>query len=242
MGSMEGGSPGTLIGSIDKKGVRIGIDGSSVSVSAGKDGVKVKKRIGILASGRGSDFQAIVDAVESGKVDYEIAILVCNNSNAFAIERARKHSIEHAIIDHKGKEREEFDREMSKTLSDAGCDLVVLAGFMRILSPWFVNEWKNRIVNIHPALLPSFPGAHAHRDALEYGVKVTGLTIHFVDEEMDGGPIIFQTSVEVLDDDTEDSLGARVLEREHHFYPVIIQQVIDGRFVIEGRKVITTEP
>ncbi|MGA1848519.1 MAG: phosphoribosylglycinamide formyltransferase [Thermoplasmatota archaeon] len=200
------------------------------------------RRIAVFASGRGSDFQSLLDSNTKGETNLDIALLVCNNREAFVIERARNHGIPYVIIDHSGKEREEFDREVDSVLKDNDIGLIVLAGFMRILSPWFVKEWKGRIVNIHPALLPSFPGAHAHRDALEHGVKVTGLTIHFVDEKVDHGPIIFQYPVEVKDYDTEETLSKRVLDQEHIWYPRVVQWIVDGRVNIEGRRVLINRP
>ncbi|MBN1390644.1 MAG: phosphoribosylglycinamide formyltransferase [Candidatus Thermoplasmatota archaeon] len=197
-----------------------------------------RPRIAIMASGRGTDFQAIVDANGSGDVNLNIALLLCNRSDAFVIQRAKDRGIPYVVIDHRGKEREEFDREVNDVLVEYKIELIVLAGFMRVLSRWFVSMWKDRIVNIHPALLPSFPGAQAHRDALEYGVKVTGLTIHFVDEDVDHGPIIFQFPVDVLNDDDEDSLSKRVLEQEHIWYPRVIQWIADGKVTRIGRKVI----
>ncbi len=153
------------------------------------------------------------------------------------IERAKTHSIPYVIISHKGRDREDFDMEMDQVLRSADIDLVVLAGFMRILSDRFVELWRDRILNIHPALLPSFPGAHPHRDVLDYGAKITGLTIHFVDESMDGGPIIFQYPVSVEDDDTEASLELRILEKEHEWYPLIIDRVVKGEYFRKGRRV-----
>jgi phosphoribosylglycinamide formyltransferase 1 len=199
-------------------------------------------KIAIFASGRGSDFQAIIDANEKGEVHLNITLLLCNNKDAFAIERARTHSIPYVILDHGGKERRDYDREIHDVLEDNGIDLIVLAGFMRILSPWFVSRWKGKIINIHPALLPAFPGAHAHKDVLEYGVKVTGLTVHYVDEKVDHGPIIFQLPVEVLDDDNIDTLSKRVLEQEHKWYPRVIEWISDGKVKVEGRKVLVNRP
>jgi phosphoribosylglycinamide formyltransferase-1 len=196
-------------------------------------------KIAVLASGRGTDFQAIVDAAEAGKVTYDVAMLICNEPKAFVIERAKKHAVPYVIISHKDRKREDFDMEMHRVLESAGIELVVLAGFMRILSDRFVDLWRDRIVNIHPALLPSFPGANAHRDALEYGVKITGLTIHFVNETMDGGPVIFQYPVPVEDDDTEEILSLRILEKEHEYYPLIIDKLVKGEYVREGRRVLS---
>lgn len=213
----------------------------SIQDVSGKD-MKKEMKIAVFASGRGTDFQAILDANERGEVDLNIALLVCNNEDAFVIQRAKNHAVPYVVMDHRGKQREEYDREINEVLDENGIGLIVLAGFMRILSPWFVSKWNERIINIHPALLPAFPGAHAHRDVLDYGVKVTGLTIHFVDEEVDHGPIIFQLPVKVLDDDDEDSISKRVLEQEHIWYPRIIQWIADGRVKVEGRKVYVDRP
>jgi len=196
-----------------------------------------KMKIAVLASGSGTDFQSIVDAVERGEVDAEIVAMVCNIPEARVIERARKHHIPHYVISHKGKKREDFDAELVDLLRSLGVELVVLAGFMRLLSPVFIDAFPMRIINIHPALLPSFPGAHAHRDALAYGVKVSGCTIHFVDYDTDHGPIIVQKAVEVLPDDTEDTLSRRILEWEHRLLPEAIQMFIEGRLLVEGRHV-----
>jgi phosphoribosylglycinamide formyltransferase-1 len=203
---------------------------------------KGSHRIAVFASGRGSDFQSLLDSNKRGETHLDIALLVCNNRDAFVIERARDHGVPYVIIDHRGKDREKFDREVDAVLKDNDIGLIVLAGFMRILSPWFVKEWKGRIVNIHPALLPSFPGASAHKDALEHGVKITGLTIHFVDEKVDHGPIIFQHPVEVMDYDTEETLSKRVLDQEHIWYPRVVQWIIDGRVTIQDRRVIIDRP
>ncbi len=196
-----------------------------------------KLRIGVLASGRGSNFQAIIDRVESGDLPVEIAVLVCNNPDAGAIERARRHGIPWKYIDHRGKPREEFEKEIIEVLDSHGVELVVLAGFMRILTPLFVNHYPNRIINIHPALLPSFPGTHAQKDALEYGVKVSGCTVHFVNTDVDGGPIIIQRCVPVLEDDTVETLAARILKEEHRALPEAIKLFAEGRLRVEGRRV-----
>ncbi|MCK5774243.1 MAG: phosphoribosylglycinamide formyltransferase [Thermoplasmata archaeon] len=194
-------------------------------------------KLAVFASGSGSDLQSIIDAVERGDLQIEISILVCNNPDAFALERARSHGIPSALIDHRGQSREEFEQEILSQLEKYHIDLIALAGFMRILTPEFVSRWSGRIVNIHPALLPSFPGVHAHRDAIAFGVKVSGLTIHFVDEGVDHGPIIFQKSVEVLEGDTEETLGERVLEQEHIWYPKVLQWIAEGRVHLDGRRV-----
>jgi len=209
---------------------------TSMTSVIGKE-VLNRPKIAVMASGRGTDFQAIIDANSKGEVDLDIALLVCNVPDAFVIQRAKDHGIPYVVIAHRDKVREDFDREIDEVLVENGIGLVVLAGFMRLLSPWFVSKWRDRIVNIHPALLPSFPGAHAHRDALEYGVKLTGLTIHFVDEDVDHGPIIFQHPVPVLDDDDEDSLSKRVLEQEHIWYPRVIEWISNGKVSRQGGKV-----
>ncbi|MCD6461960.1 MAG: phosphoribosylglycinamide formyltransferase [Thermoplasmata archaeon] len=194
-------------------------------------------RIGVLASGRGSNFQAIIDRVEDGTLPVEIAVLVVNNRDAGAVQRAERHGIPWHFIDHRGRSREEFEREVIAVLDEHRVELVVLAGFMRILTPLFIDHYRHRIINIHPALLPSFPGTHGQRDALEYGVKVSGCTVHFVDTSVDGGPIIIQRCVPVLEDDTEESLARRILEEEHRALPEAIRLYAEGRLRIEGRRV-----
>ena len=187
-------------------------------------------KIAVLVSGRGTNLQSIIDNVEQGKIEAEIALVISDVQNAYALERARKHSIKTLFIDPKKfKNREEFDREVVRNLRENGVELVCLAGFMRLLSPYFVKEYRNRIINIHPALLPSFPGTHGQRDALNYGVKISGCTVHFVDEECDTGPIIIQAAVPVEEGDTEDSLAARILQQEHKIYPQAIQLFAEGK-------------
>ena len=196
-----------------------------------------KEKLGVLCSGRGTDLQSIIDAIEAGQVPAEIAI-VLTDKEAYALERARKAGIEAVCVDRKQFDgREPFEKALIEKLKAAGVTLVVLAGFMRILTPYFVGHFAGRIMNIHPALLPSFPGAHAHRDVLAYGVKVSGCTVHFVDEGTDSGPIIMQAAVPVLDDDTEETLGARVLKEEHRIYPECIRLYCEGKLKVEGRKV-----
>ncbi len=197
--------------------------------------------IGVLASGRGTDFQSIVDAVESGELDANIAVLIYNNKDAYVGERAEKAGIPAIFVDHRKKKREVFEREMVEVLRDHDVELVVLAGFMRRLTPYFIKEFRERIINIHPALLPSFPGTHSQRDALEYGVKVSGCTVHFVDENVDAGPIILQRCVPVLDNDTEETLAARILKEEHKVLPLVIKLYAGGRLRIEGGKVRVSE-
>jgi phosphoribosylglycinamide formyltransferase-1 len=196
-----------------------------------------KEKLGVLCSGRGTDLQSIIDAIAEGQVPAEIAI-VLTDKEAYALERARKAGIEAVCVDRKQFDgREPFEKALIEKLEAAGVTLVVLAGFMRILTPYFVGHFAGRIMNIHPALLPSFPGAHAHRDVLAYGVKVSGCTVHFVDEGTDSGPIIMQAAVPVLDDDTEETLGARVLKEEHRIYPECIRLYCEGKLKVEGRKV-----
>ena len=196
-----------------------------------------KEKLGVLCSGRGTDLQSIIDAIAAGQVPAEIAI-VLTDKEAYALERARKAGIEAVCVDRKQFDgREPFEKALIEKLEAAGVTLVVLAGFMRILTPYFVGHFAGRIMNIHPALLPSFPGAHAHRDVLAYGVKVSGCTVHFVDEGTDSGPIIMQAAVPVLDDDTEETLGARVLKEEHRIYPECISLYCEGKLKVEGRKV-----
>ena len=196
-------------------------------------------KLGVLCSGRGTDLQSIIDAIADGQLKAEIAIVITDKPNVKALERAEKAGIKNVCVDRKiFCEQAEFESKMLDELEMAQVDLVILAGFMRILSPSFVHEYKDRILNIHPSLLPSFPGAHAHRDVLAYGVKVSGCTVHFVDEGTDSGPIILQAAVPVLENDNEETLAARVLEQEHIIYPKAIQLYVEGKLKIEGRKVL----
>ena len=196
-------------------------------------------RVGVLASGRGTDFQSLIDARDRGTLDVELAVLVCNVPGAPVLDRARRAGVPAITIDHRpfGKDRESFEREVVKVLREYRVDLVVFAGFMRIVTASLVNEFPNRIMNIHPSLLPAFPGAHAHRDVLAAGAKVSGCTIHFVDASVDGGPYILQKAVPVLDDDTEESLEARILEWEHRLLPLAVRLFAEGRLRVEGRRV-----
>ena len=197
-----------------------------------------KEIIGVLCSGRGTNLQSIIAAVESGQIPAPIGVVLTDKPDVMALERAEKAGIPHLCVNRKEcADKQEFEEKLVKELHAHGVTLVVLAGFMRILSPYFVREFKGRILNIHPALLPSFPGAHAHRDVLAYGVKVSGVTIHFVDEGTDSGPIILQAAVPVEDDDTEDTLAARVLVEEHKLYPRAIELYLKGKLKVEGRKV-----
>jgi len=198
--------------------------------------------IGVLASGRGTNLQAIIKAVEEGIIEGEISIVISDNRDAFALKRAKQNNIKTEYLNFKSfKDREDYDKEIIKTMKKKKVDLVVLAGYMRILSPFFINAYKNKIMNIHPALLPSFPGLHAQRQAVEYGVKISGCTVHFVDEGVDSGPIILQKAVEVKDNDTEESLAERILKEEHQIYPQAIQLFSQGRLIIKGRKVFIEE-
>jgi phosphoribosylglycinamide formyltransferase-1 len=198
--------------------------------------------IGVLASGRGTNLQAIIEAIKEGKVEGRISIVISDNRNAFALKRAKQNNIEIEYINFKSfKNREDYDKKIMECLKEKDIDLVVLAGYMRILSPYFIKMYKNRIMNIHPALLPSFPGLHAQRQAVEYGVKISGCTVHFVDEGVDSGPIILQKAVEVKDNDTEESLAERILKEEHQIYPRAIQLFSQGRLIIKGRKVFIEE-
>jgi len=194
--------------------------------------------IAVLCSGSGSNLQAIIDAVKSGYVKATIALVVSDKKDAYALERARSAGIETLYLDTKKyATREDYDRAIAESLKTRNVGLVVLAGFMRLMSPYFVNEYKGRMVNIHPALLPAFKGTHGVRDALEYGAKVTGPTVHFVDEKLDHGPIILQRAVEIRDDDTEETLVERIHGEEHKIYPEAIKLFVEGRLKVDGRRV-----
>ena len=198
-----------------------------------------KHILGILCSGRGSNMQSIMAAIESGQIKAEIGIVLTDKPEARAFQVASEAGIKSVCVNRKAcSTQQEFEEKLVAELKAANVTLVVLAGFMRILSPYFVEAYRHRILNIHPSLLPSFGGAHAHRDVLAYGTKVSGCTIHFVDEGMDHGPIILQDTVPVLDDDTEDTLAARVLTKEHILYPKAIELFVDGRLeLIDDRHV-----
>ena len=196
------------------------------------------KNLGILLSGRGSNFEAIADNVAAGNLDARIAVVISNHTDAPGIESARRRGLCALVIPSKGKQREEHDREVVAALREHEVDLICLAGYMRLLSPWFVAQFPNRILNIHPALLPAFPGLEAQKQAFEWGVKVTGCTVHFVDADLDHGAIILQKAVRVLDTDDEHTLAARILEQEHIAYSEAIRIVLEGKYRIEGRRVI----
>jgi phosphoribosylglycinamide formyltransferase-1 len=195
------------------------------------------KNLGILLSGRGSNFEAIADNAESGKLDAKISIVISNRADAGGIESARHRGLKTLVIPSKGKVREEHDREIVAALRQHEVELICLAGYMRLLSPWFVQQFPNRILNIHPSLLPAFPGLEAQKQAFDYGVKVSGCTVHFVDENLDHGAIVVQKVVPVLDTDDEHSLAARILEQEHVAYTEAIRIVLEGGYKIEGRRV-----
>ena len=199
------------------------------------------KRIGVLLSGRGSNFEALADGVATGRIpNAEIAVVVSNRDGAPGIAKAQQRKIAARVIPSKGLEREAYDRQVVAVLREQKIDLVCLAGYMRLLSPFFVASFPNRILNIHPSLLPSFPGLESQRQALEYGVKFAGCTAHFVDENLDAGPIVLQATVRVLDDDTEATLSARILAEEHRIYSEAVRIVLEGRYKIEGRRVVRT--
>lgn len=200
-----------------------------------------KLPIGVLLSGGGTNLQAVIDAIEQGRLDAEVRTVVSNRENAYGLTRARNHNIPATVIDHRGHpSREAYDRVVVEHLKAQGVELVVLAGFMRLLSPFFIQSFPDRIMNIHPALSPSFAGLHGQRQAFEYGVKFSGCTVHFVSEGCDEGPVIIQAVVPVLPDDTEETLAQRILAQEHRIYPRAIQLYSEGRLVIEGRKVRVT--
>ena len=194
--------------------------------------------IGVLLSGGGTNLQAIIDAIETQKLDAKIELVLSNKADAFGLTRARDHAIPTEILDHKAyTSREAFDQAVVDLLRGRGVELVVLAGFMRLLSPVFIKAYSNRIMNIHPALLPSFPGLHVQKKAVEHGVRFAGCTVHFVNEECDEGPIIIQAVVPVLANDTEATLAARILRQEHRIYPRAIQLYAEGRLHVSGRRV-----
>src|SRR6202521_2379765 len=197
------------------------------------------KNLGILLSGRGSNFEAIARGVASKKIpDTRIAIVISNRSDAVGLVRARELGIETLVFPSKGRAREEHDREVVAALQQHKVDLVCLAGYMRLLSPWFVKQFPHRILNIHPSLLPAFPGLEAQEQAFAYGVKITGCTVHFVDEELDHGAIVVQKSVPVLGTDDEHTLAARILAQEHVAYPEAINLVLEGKYKIAGRRLV----
>jgi phosphoribosylglycinamide formyltransferase-1 len=201
-----------------------------------------KVRIAVLVSGRGSNLQAILDNIEKGLLSSELVVVISDQADAYALERARKHNIPAVLVSPKGfkDKREEYDTLLVKELRERNVDLVCLAGFMRIITPVLIRAFPNRILNIHPSLLPAFPGLHVQKKALDHGAKFSGCTVHFVDEGMDTGPIIVQAVVPILDSDTEDSLSERILKQEHKIYSRAIQLFSEGRLQIEGRRVLVS--
>jgi phosphoribosylglycinamide formyltransferase-1 len=195
-------------------------------------------KLGILLSGRGSNFEAIAESIKAGRLPAEIAIVVSNRADAAGLDSAKRRGLNAQLIASKGRVREEHDREVAAALQTAEVDLVCLAGYMRLLSPEFVRAFRNRILNIHPSLLPAFPGLDAQKQALDYGAKVTGCTVHFVDEHLDHGPIVLQKAVPVLEGDDEHTLSARILEQEHIAYTEGIRLVLSGEVEIQGRRVV----
>jgi phosphoribosylglycinamide formyltransferase-1 len=196
------------------------------------------KRLGVLVSGRGSNLQALIDAAREGRLGGRVEVVVSNVEAAPALDRARQAGIPAVFRDHRGRRREDYDRELVSVLRAHAADLVCLAGYMRILSPDFLAAFPGRVVNIHPSLLPAFPGLEAQRRAWEHGVKLSGATAHLVDAGLDSGPIVAQEAVPVLDGDTPESLAARILEAEHRLYPAAVRLLLSGRYRIEGRRVI----
>lgn len=199
-------------------------------------------KIGVLASGNGSNLQAIIDRIEAGAIRARIACVIANKSDAFALDRAKRHGIPAFFLDHRAfAGREAYDAALVETLRGHDVRLVVLAGFMRIITPVLLEAFPLSIMNIHPALLPSFPGLHAQKQALQYGAKISGCTVHFVDEGTDTGPIIIQAAVPVADDDTEETLAARIQIEEHRTYPEAVRLFVEGRLQVAGRKVLISD-
>ena len=204
---------------------------------------KSKMNIAVFASGRGTNFSAVIRAVKKGKIKANLSLLVCDNPRAGAVGRANRAGIKVALVERKDfAANSDFEAKVNQYLEENKIDLIVLAGFMRLISPEFVNRYKGRILNIHPALLPSFKGTEGIKDALDYGVKVTGVTVHFVDEEMDHGPIILQQAVKIEENDTLKSLEKKIHQIEHKLYPQAIRLFVEGKLRIEGRKVVVSNP
>ncbi|MFY9556267.1 MAG: phosphoribosylglycinamide formyltransferase [Blastocatellia bacterium] len=195
-----------------------------------------RPRIAILISGRGSNMVALLDAIREGRLDAEPAVVISNVDSAAGLVKARERGVDTLVISHRGRNREEHDNEIVAELKHRDVALVCLAGYMRLLGPTFLRSFENRILNIHPSLLPAFPGIDAQRQALEHGVKITGCTVHIVDEDLDHGPIVMQRAVEVLDGDTVETLSARILEEEHRIYPEAVARVLGEGFHLDGRR------
>lgn len=203
----------------------------------------MNRRIGVLISGRGSNLQSIIDAVQEGRLDAQIGVVISNRADAAGLMRAREAGIEARIVNARDfPDRETCDRAIADILLDSRVELVCLAGFMRIVGKPLLHAFPNRILNIHPSLLPAFPGLDAQRQALDHGVRVAGATVHLVTSELDGGPIVFQASVPVLTDDTVDTLSARILVEEHRIYPEAIQRVLSGKWHLDGRRFVNESP
>lgn len=199
----------------------------------------MNRHIGVLISGRGSNLQALIDATREGRLEAKIALVISNRADAYGLTRAGQAGIPTVVRDHKAyPSREAFEQALVDDLRARDVSLVCLAGFMRLLGPTFVAAFPNRILNIHPALLPSFPGLHAQRQAVQHGVKVSGVTVHLVDTDLDAGPIVLQAAVPVQDDDTEESLADRILVEEHRVYPAAVQIVLDGNWTLDGRRFV----
>ena len=199
-----------------------------------------KHVVAVLVSGSGSNLQAIIDASERGEIPCRVGVVVSNKADAFGLVRARNHGIPTEVVDHRAFEsREAFDARLVEVIRSSGAELVCLAGFMRVVTPVFLRAFPHRILNIHPALLPSFPGTHGPRQALQYGVRFSGCTVHFLDEGVDTGPVVVQAVVPVYEDDTEESLAARILKEEHRIYPMAIRLFFEGRLELSGRRVFT---
>jgi phosphoribosylglycinamide formyltransferase-1 len=194
--------------------------------------------LGVLVSGSGSNLQAIIDNIEAGRVDAKIKIVISNVPGVYALERAKKHGIPSRVLAHKGLKREEYDQKLVEALRTSEVELVVLAGFMRIITPVILRVFPLRVINIHPALLPAFPGIHVWQTQIDYGVKFAGCTVHFVNEGTDTGPIIIQAVVPVYDEDTADTLNARILKQEHKIYSQAIQMYAEGRLEVQGHRVL----
>jgi phosphoribosylglycinamide formyltransferase 1 len=200
----------------------------------------VTRRLGVLISGRGSNLQALLDAIAEGRLDATVAVVISNKAGAYGLERAHAAGIATAVLSHRDyASRDDYDRALVAELRARDVGLVCLAGFMRLLSPVFVNAFPQAILNIHPSLLPAFPGLDAQRQAVEHGVKVSGVTVHFVDAELDAGPIVLQAAVPVLPDDTPETLAARILPEEHRLYPEAVQLVLEGGWRIDGRRFLS---
>jgi phosphoribosylglycinamide formyltransferase-1 len=201
-----------------------------------------KHVIAVLVSGSGSNLQAIIDASERNEIPCRVGVVVSNKAEAYGLVRARNHGIPTDVVDHRAFEsREAFDARLVEVIRSSGAELVCLAGFMRVVTPVFLRAFPHRILNIHPALLPSFPGTHGPRQALQYGVRFSGCTVHFLDEGVDTGPVIVQAVVPVFEDDTEETLAARILKEEHRIYPMAIRLFFQGRLELSGRRVFTKD-